>query len=92
MKVKINWVTILIVLMILGCKAPVYTIGMSESDFVKRSKAEQVEATSWHSIYAKTTQPFGKPSVTKYYYFKYGKLIEINEGQRQPDVIIQNKN
>lgn len=91
MKVKINWTIILIVLIVSSCKAPVYTIGMSEKEFLKHNRVQAVEQTTTVSVYKKVNYPFGAPAVTKFFYFQNGQLAEVNEGQRQPDIIIQNQ-
>lgn len=91
MKLKTICIALLSIVILYGCKAPEYTIGMSETDFLKHNRVETVEQTSTVSVYRKTNYPFGKPAITKFFYFQNGQLSEVNEGKRQPDVIIQNQ-
>jgi hypothetical protein len=78
--------------MVGSCKAPRYAMGMSEFAFLANNKVETIEQSQHISVYKKVNYPFGAPAVTKFFYFKDGKLVEVNEGERTPDVIIENRN
>jgi hypothetical protein len=64
-------------------------MGMSESEFLSKNRVEAVKQTADQSIYKKVNYPFGTPPVTKYFYFIDGKLVQVDEGVRNPDAIIQ---
>jgi hypothetical protein len=81
---KILILTILVLLCI-SCKAPQYTIGMNETDFLKHNRVEVVKQTPQISIYKKVNYPFGTAPITKFFYFQNGKLIQVDEGERAPD-------
>jgi len=72
-----------------SCKAPMYTIGMNEQDFLKHNKVTAVKQTESISIYKKINYPFGAPAIVKFFYFQNGKLIQVDEGQRAVDYRIQ---
>ena len=66
-------------------------LGMSETEFKKTNFGERL-------VYAEKGVTAYKLQADKwwgtqylFYYFSDGKLVEINEGVRQPDIIIQNK-
>lgn len=91
MKHQIKWVVLIIIITFSSCKAPYYTIGMSEREFLKHNRVQAVEQTTHQSVYKKTNYPFGAAPKTKFFYFQDGYLTEVNEGVRQPDIIIQNQ-
>lgn len=66
-------------------------MGESEEEFVKHNRVELVEATGRVSIYKKVNYPFGGAPVTKFFYFTDGKLTQVNEGQRTPDIIVEHR-
>ena len=76
----------------IGCKTAPPTIGMSESDFKKHYKPTLVKANDSISIYkvAESAAWHFNPQ-TMFYYFKNGKLVEMNEGQRSPDIIVEKR-
>src|SRR6186713_1254014 len=74
-----------------SCKAPYFTIGMSEQEFLKHNRVSLVEASTNYTVYKKVNQPFGAPPVIKFFYFRNGKLVEMNEGQRTPDIIVEKR-
>jgi hypothetical protein len=74
---------------IIGCKAPQFYLGMNELDFKKRNHSAQiVEASQQRTVYKQINYPFGAPAKVKFFYFQGGKLIGMDEGTRQPDLII----
>lgn len=74
-----------ICLLITSCKAPQYTIGMSESEFLRHNRVEAVKQTETVSIYKKVNYPFGSQPVVKFFYFSNGKLVQVDQGERAPD-------
>ena len=76
-----------------SCKTSYVTLGMSESDFLINNKVRLVEAHGNVSIYKKQQDPAWhfRPE-TKFYYFRDGKLVDINEGERMPDIIVEKRN
>jgi len=72
-----------------SCAAPRFYIGENEEEFTKHNRVKLVEATGRTTVYRKTNQPFGAPPVTKFFYFTDGKLSRVDEGERQPDILIQ---
>lgn len=66
-------------------------MGMSQSAFLAHNKVEVVKQTETVSIYKKVNYPFGGSPVTKFFYFKNEKLVQVDEGEPRPDLIIENK-
>lgn len=65
-------------------------LGMSEQEFKARNVGEVlVYAEEGVTAYGMYADAWGTQYL--YYYFVNGKLVEINQGVRQADVIIQNK-
>jgi hypothetical protein len=64
-------------------------LGMSEEEFKARNVGEVLvyaeEGVTAYGMYADIWE-----TQYLYYYFTDGKLVEINQGVRQPNVIIQN--
>jgi hypothetical protein len=75
-----------------SCKSYPVTLGMSEADFLQHNKVKLVEAKDHLTIYKKQQDAAThfNPE-TKFYYFRDGKLVEINEGQRTPDIIVEKR-
>jgi len=64
-------------------------LGMSEEEFKARNVGEVlVYAEEGVTAYGMYADIWGTQYL--YYYFTDGKLVEINQGVRQPNVIIQN--
>lgn len=74
-------------LFFITCKAPQYSIGMSQQEFLRRNKVEAVQESQSYSVYKKVNYPFGAPPRVKFFYFKNGVLAQVDNG-RQPDLII----
>ena len=81
---------LLIIVLFISCKADQFTIGMSEQDFLARNNVRMIKQSEQVSIYSKTRVPFGKEATIKFFYFRDGKLAEVNLGHRAPDIIIEN--
>ena len=64
-------------------------MGMSETEFKQKNVGEQIvymrNGITAYRMYSGTSAGY------LYYYFNEGKLVEINQGERQPDIIIQNQ-
>ena len=71
--------------MLVACKAPMYTIGMTEQDFLKHNNVMAVKQNQEVSIYKKVNYPFGGAPIVKFFYFQYGKLVQMDEGERAVD-------
>ena len=79
-----------IVIVTSSCKSTYYYIGMSQSEFLaKNKKAVPRQETVDVSVYEIGRQPFGKAYVQKFFYFENGKLVQVDNGERQPDIIIK---
>ncbi len=77
-----------------GCKVPVYTIGMTETEFTAKQKLnlQLVEATAHRSVYKRAIDFDDKgKQIFMYYYFSDGKLVRMKEDERRPDVVIEQK-
>ncbi|TSD66424.1 hypothetical protein FFF34_003200 [Inquilinus sp. KBS0705] len=89
---KLLFLILLSVVIFSGCKLPSYTIGMNETQFKSQNKwtANLVEASAERTVYRipDTAMP-GQPVTYMYYYFVDGKLVRIDQGERQPTVIIE---
>lgn len=75
-----------------SCRAPRFYMGESEQEFVKHNRVELVSATGRSTVYKKVNYPFGGTPIIKFFYFTDGKLTEVNEGQRGPDIIVEHRN
>lgn len=82
---------VMAMLCLFSCKAPQYTIGMNEQDFVKHNRVNVVEQAEHYSIYKKTNYPFGAAPVTKFFYFVDGRMVKMDSGERMPDFIIEHR-
>lgn len=69
----------------IACKAPQYSIGMTEQSFLKYNNVSAVKQTEDISIYKKVNYPFGAPAVVKFFYFRNGKLVQMDQGERSVD-------
>ncbi|HEK19121.1 hypothetical protein [Mucilaginibacter sp.] len=67
-----------------------YPLGTSEAEFTKKNKMfiEVAEKSSQRTVYKKTLP--GNSYL--YYYFVDEKLVRIDEGQLQPNVVIERVN
>lgn len=83
-------ISLVTILISSSCKTTYYYIGMSQSEFLaKNRKAVPRKETAEESIYEIGRQPFGKAYVQKFFYFQNGKLVQVDNGERQPDIIIK---
>ena len=80
-----------ILLVLASCRAPRFYMGESEQDFVRHNRVEMVSAYRGVSIYKKVNYPFGGAPVTKFFYFTSGRLSQIDEGERSPDIVIEHR-
>ena len=68
----------------LAVKAPAVYTGMSISEFLKTAKHEElVRMSDGITIYRVQYGMNGQE--TRFYYFRDGKLVEMNEGERKVD-------
>ena len=67
-------------------------MGENEEEFLKHNRVELVSATGRTSIYKKVNYPFGGAPIIKFFYFTDGKLAQVDEGQRSPDIIVEHRN
>ena len=74
-----------------SCKAPYFTIGMTEREFLRHNRVSMVKATGRESIYKKVNYPFGSAPVTKFFYFSDGILTQVDEGIQSPDIIVEHR-
>jgi hypothetical protein len=84
-----KFITISALIILSGCKVPVYTIGMTEADFKAHNRfAIIAEATAGRTVYKNDSYLDNKGNMHyQYFYFAGGKLTRIAE--REPDIIIQ---
>jgi len=82
---------LLFVYLLTSCKAPYFYIGMQEKEFLRHNRVQIIQTSVEQSTYKKINYPFGAPPVTKFFYFQHGVLVEVNEGERNPDVIIEKR-
>lgn len=81
--------TILVTLLVLitSCKS-VYYMGMSEGEFKRKNTGER-------AVYMKDNVTVYKIDPLEgsalFYYFKNGVLVKVDEGQRNPDVVVEVK-
>ena len=74
---------------LVSCHTTKFTMGMSVEDFTRQnSNADLVESKpgGWYIYRANTHN--SRVNKTMFYYFAYGKLVQVDEGQRRPDVVI----
>lgn len=88
--------SILVILLFIlnSCKLPTYTLGMTEAQFKKEFKgADLVEASSVRTVYkdADSVGAGGKLHYLYYYFINY-RLDHIDQGERQPYVVIEHTN
>ena len=82
---------LLLLFIFTSCRAPRFYMGENEEEFVKHNRVELVSATGRVSIYKKVNYPFGGAPITKFFYFTDGKLTQVDEGQRSPDIIVEHR-
>ncbi|MEN5086605.1 hypothetical protein ABE426_09060 [Sphingobacterium faecium] len=90
-RVSIYLVPIILLLLVSSCSKKVYySLGMSENDFlIKNRKAVSLYKKSLNS--STYLQGDGYDG-SWFYYFNNGILTELNQGQRQSDFILENRN
>lgn len=90
---KLSLITALFALLCAAtsCKAPSYAIGMSQKDFLSHSHPTLVKATASESIYRVTKHHGIYSDQNTFYYFRNGSLVQIDQGVRTPDIIVQHK-
>lgn len=73
-----------------SCAERIYSWGMTEQDFLKQNHdARFIQGDSQSSVYRREIYHIGMPVEYKFYYFTYGKLVKIDEGQPVPDITIK---
>jgi hypothetical protein len=77
---------------IISCRAPRFYMGENEEEFLRHNRVELVKASGRVSIYKKVNYPFGGAPITKFFYFTDGKLSQVDEGERSPDIIVEHRN
>jgi len=88
---RIPLIALLIVVLLYSCKTVYVYVGMPENEFQHKYKqAELIEMNSQRHVYRINVYANGIWE-TKFIYFTEGKLTQVDEGQRQPDVIIQHQ-
>ena len=76
-----------------SCKMPTYAYGTTEAEFKKHNhNAVLVEMNEHVTVYRITLTMLTTNPGSKFYYFRDGKLFSIDEGERQPDVVVEHKN
>jgi len=91
-KMKRSLIILSVLFIITSCKAPLYTLGMSEKDFTTHKFLLQlVEATPQRTVYKRTLEldDHQREIASMYYYFEDGKLVRMQRVERQPDVIVE---
>lgn len=76
-----------------GCSLQnrVYALGTSEAEFKKHDKwyTTMVEQSEERTVYKKITGQEANHYTYLYYYFVDGKLVRMDEGERQPTVVVE---
>ena len=73
-----------------SCKTVYVNLGMPENEFTsKYCMAENVQLSASGDIYRMLMYVNGR-RMYKFFYFEQSKLVRVDEGERQPDVVIQN--
>jgi hypothetical protein len=68
-----------------------YNLGMSETEFTSKDKwlISVAEKSTERTVYKKITGQEHNHYTYLYYYFVDGKLVRIDEGEKQPNVVIE---
>lgn len=66
-----------------------YYMGMSEAEWKKKNMSYRVVEMNENGTVYRIPNTTGAPSFV--YFDKNGKLVRVTEGQRGPDVIIENR-
>ncbi|NHA04183.1 hypothetical protein G7092_10275 [Mucilaginibacter sp. HC2] len=87
---KLSVLSLLLLLFITSCKAPVYILGMTENEFNAghRGSTELVEKSAERTIYKRTFPAWVTSDPTHYFYFVNGKLVLIDDGTQRKHYII----
>ncbi len=63
---------------------------MSEEKFLMQNRnIAEVSSTPTSAVYKKIDHGLGHLPSAKFYYFQNGKLVKIEETERQPDITFQ---
>jgi hypothetical protein len=90
---KRSFIILSLLFIIVSCKVPVYSLGMTENEFTAHHKlaTDLVEKSPQRTVYKRGSTGFvAQP--TMYYYFVNGKLVRIDEGERKPYVVVEHTN
>jgi hypothetical protein len=71
----------LLLVLFMGCSQKVVLVNMSEDQFKKEHKSIRVvELSDRRTVYYESLNGFYKGGPNKFYYFKNGKLVLMDEG------------
>ena len=89
---KLSFILVLAIL-ISGClvQSTTYNLGMSETEFTSKDKwlITLAEKSTERTVYKKINGQEHNHYTYLYYYFIDGKLVRIDEGEKQPNVVIE---
>lgn len=84
---KFKFIFFVLIILFTSCKAPYFALGTSEEEWLKKSPGSKlIEKSSSGTIYLRGW------SLGYYYFSPQGTLVEINQGVRRPDIVIENRN
>ena len=85
--IKIILLLAILTILISSCRAPFFSLGTSEQDWLKKSRGSVlIEKSTQRTVYLRGW------SLDYYYFTPQGSLYQIDHGVRQPDIIIQKQN
>ncbi|MGY4537016.1 hypothetical protein ACVW0P_001430 [Mucilaginibacter sp. UYNi724] len=72
-----------------ACSQKTLTLGTSEADFLKQRKnASLVMMSPEMTVYKIFKGPYNRDRGTRFYYFHDGKLFLIDQGEKRPNIVI----
>ena len=91
---KLSIILLLSILISSGCTIfhdRIYPLGTTEAEFKSKDKwlITMVEQSEERTVYKKLTGQDNNRNTYLYYYFVDGKLVRMDEGERQPNVIVE---
>jgi hypothetical protein len=90
---KLSIIPLLAVVVLSGCMMQnrVYALGTSETEFKSKDKwiTTLVEQSEERTVYKKLNGQENNHATYLYYYFVNGKLTRVDEGERQPTVVVE---
>ncbi|MET3981451.1 hypothetical protein ABIB62_003975 [Mucilaginibacter sp. UYP25] len=90
---KLFLALLLAIVVLSGCMMQnrTFALGTSEAEFKSKDKwlTTMVEQSEERTVYKKIAGQNGDRYTYVYYYFVDGKLVRMDEGERQPTVVVE---